>query len=179
MAQHGITMHSTIQPVTRTGKRTTQICRFDGHFQGQPGSASCPSWFWGWLDCWQIFLWLDALCVQGRSQKFILGGYNSFTPRYTSPILAAWRHRLQLVHKIIFRDWFWEGVYTDIPPVATPLFVSLIGGITLHSLINLRQDVSGHTFCQLSDTSFHTRQTYLWLLLLLSVSNKFTFKLSN
>jgi len=33
-----------------------------------------------------------------------------------SYILAAWRHRLQLVHKIIFRDWFWEGIYTDIPP---------------------------------------------------------------
>jgi len=31
-------------------------------------------------------------------------------------ILAAWRHRLQLVHKIISRDWFWEGIYTDIPP---------------------------------------------------------------
>ena len=33
-----------------------------------------------------------------------------------SYILAVWRHRLQLVHKIIFRDWFWEGIYTDIPP---------------------------------------------------------------
>ena len=40
-----------------------------------------------------------------------------------SYIPAAWRHRLQLVHKIIFRDWFWEGIYTDIPPVATPLSV--------------------------------------------------------
>jgi len=42
---------------------------------------------------------------QGRSQKFILGGYNFFTARHYSPIiLAAGRHRLQLVHKIIFRD---------------------------------------------------------------------------
>ena len=41
-----------------------------------------------------------------------------------SYVLAAWRHRLQLVHKIIFRDWFWEGIYTDIPPVATPLMLT-------------------------------------------------------
>jgi len=37
-----------------------------------------------------------------------------------SYILAAWQHRLQLVHKIIFRDWFWEGIYTDIPPSLHP-----------------------------------------------------------
>jgi len=55
--------------------------------------------------------------VQGRSQKFILGGYNFLLHDTTVLyILAAWRHRLQLVHKIISRDWFWEGIYTDIPP---------------------------------------------------------------
>ena len=43
-----------------------------------------------------------------------------------SYILAAWRHRPQLVHKINFRDWFWEGIYTDIPPVATPLATSTV-----------------------------------------------------
>jgi len=24
------------------------------------------------------------------------------------------------MHKIIFRDWFWEGIYTDIPPSLRP-----------------------------------------------------------
>jgi len=37
-----------------------------------------------------------------------------------SNILPAWRHPLQLVHKIIFRDWFWEGIYADIPPSLRP-----------------------------------------------------------
>jgi len=63
-----------------------------------------------------MFIFISALS-QGRSQKFILGGYNFLlhdtTVLYT---IAAWRHRLQLVHKIILRDWFWEGMYTDIPP---------------------------------------------------------------
>ena len=42
-----------------------------------------------------------------------------------SYILAAWRRRLQLVHKIIFRDWFWEGIYTDIPPSLRPCLLRL------------------------------------------------------
>jgi len=42
-----------------------------------------------------------------------------------SYILAAWWHRLQLVHKIIFRDWFWEGMYTDIPHIAMPLDIAI------------------------------------------------------
>jgi len=41
------------------------------------------------------------------------------------------------MHKIIFSDWFWEGIYTNIPPVATPwdrltqLGCSLLGGMGL------------------------------------------------
>jgi len=57
---------------------------------------------------------------QGRSKKFILGGYIFYCTILHSYILAAWRHRLQLVHKIIFRDWLWEGIYTDIPPSLRP-----------------------------------------------------------
>jgi len=52
---------------------------------------------------------------QGRSQKlvFFWGGYNFFPTQYYSPIY--WRHRLQLVHKIIFMDWYWGYIYRYIP----------------------------------------------------------------
>jgi len=55
--------------------------------------------------------------VEGRSQKFL----NFYCTILQSYILAAWRHRLQLLHKIIFRDWFWESIYTNIPPITMPL----------------------------------------------------------
>jgi len=73
------------------------------------------------LNCRQLTFCRNSEWHQGRSQKFILGGYNFYCTILQSYILAAWRHRLQLMDKIIFRDWFWEGIYTDIPPVATPL----------------------------------------------------------
>jgi len=49
--------------------------------------------------------------LQGRSQK-LFWGYkfllHNTTVLYTS-------HWLQLAHKIIFRDWFWEGIYRYTP----------------------------------------------------------------
>jgi len=70
--------------------------------------------------------------VPGRSQKFALGGINFYCTILQSYILAAWRHWLQLVHKKIFRDWFWEGIYIDIPPppIATPLLSTSTTGAT-------------------------------------------------
>jgi len=72
----------------------------------------------------KIPCWLSPIHFQGRSQKSFWVGIMFYCTILQSHILAAWRRRLQLVHKIIFRDWFWEGINTDIPPVATPLFTS-------------------------------------------------------
>jgi len=46
------------------------------------------------------------IVLRGIARIFFLGGYK-FLLHY-SPI--HWRHRLQLLHKIIFKDWF-LGVY--------------------------------------------------------------------
>ena len=87
---------------------------------------------------------------QGRSQKFILGGYNFYCIILQSYILAAWRHRLQFVHKIISRDWFWEGMYTDIPPrryapvaqAYTRVVTLRLTGKKLHILYRVDQNLS-------------------------------------
>ena len=58
----------------------------------------------------------QLLRYRGIARNSFWVGIIFFTARHYSRIyIAAWRHRLQLVHKIIFRDWFWEGIYTDIP----------------------------------------------------------------
>ena len=67
---------------------------------------------------------LTSFYNQGRSQKFILDGYNFYCTIIQSYILAAWRHRLQLVHKIIFRerDWFWGYIYRYTPRRYAPVY---------------------------------------------------------
>ena len=65
--------------------------------------------------------------VEGVARNLFWVGINFYCTILQSDIQAAWRHRLQLVHNIIFRDWFWEGIYTDKPPVATPLLRDLHG----------------------------------------------------
>jgi len=67
---------------------------------------------------------LTARCTwnanRGVARNLVWGGINFYCTILQSDILAAWRHRLQLMHNIIFRDWFWEGIYTDIPPSLRP-----------------------------------------------------------
>ena len=58
--------------------------------------------------CFTVFV---LVCLQGRSQQFDLGGYK-------------WVKETKQPHKKLMVDWF-GGIYTDIPPVATPLFVCL------------------------------------------------------
>jgi len=56
-----------------------------------------------------------ALC-RGVARNSFWVGIIFYCTMLQSYILAAWRHRLQLVHKIILRDWFWEGIYIPIYP---------------------------------------------------------------
>jgi len=60
--------------------------------------------------------------------KYCWGRYKSF---WGSIKLQYWlrntsnnRSDVILLHKKVYFAWFWEGMYTDIPPVATPLITS-------------------------------------------------------
>ena len=52
----------------------------------------------------------------GIARNLFFGSINFYCTILQSNILAAWRHWLQLVHKIIFRDWFWKGICIPIYP---------------------------------------------------------------
>ena len=63
---------------------------------------------------------------QGRSQKFILGGYN-FTARYYSPITSSLTTSAAMSAQNNFQGLILGGyIYRYTPPVATPLIVSQV-----------------------------------------------------
>jgi len=59
--------------------------------------------------------------MQGRSQKFIVDEYNFLlhdtTVLYTSSLMTS----AAISAQKIVRDWFWKGIYIDIPSIAMPL----------------------------------------------------------
>ena len=59
--------------------------------------------------------------VRGVARNLFWGGINFYCTILQSDILAAWRHRMQLVHKHNFQGLILGGYIYRYTPVATPL----------------------------------------------------------
>ena len=66
--------------------------------------------------CYFTMVLLMGLCYHGRSQEFDLGGYKCY---------LSWVNETKQPHKKFGRLIWAGGIYTDIPPVATPLSVTV------------------------------------------------------
>jgi len=92
--------------------------------------STMRQWWCTWLEniCVVSAFFQISICfpcqhalISGIARNSFWVGKNFYCTILQCCILTAWRHGLKLVHKITFSDWFWEGIYTDIPPVATAL----------------------------------------------------------